>query len=160
MPNFIPTFQSAESLSRTRSYLSDDYFGLLDSTDASSTSDIVDIGIGRFPVKTTEEARNAVNKTINYYKQGTMGSWRNFIAFVIHQDRNIHMRDADSLALRVESNFPNYNIEKIYFDAYEQQSTPGGNRYPDVQRDINNRVKRGGTNSFIHRTWWRTRLGA
>ena len=58
--NFIPTYQSVNSLSITGSLVSDDYYGLLDSTEGrwSAGVEYVDVGIGRFPVKTIEEADN------------------------------------------------------------------------------------------------------
>ena len=37
----------------------------------------------------------------------------------------------------------NLNIDKIYLDAYEQVSTPSGEKYPKVTQDINTRVDRG-----------------
>lgn len=144
--NFIPTYQSYNSLSRTNSYVSDDFYGFLDPHETSPTisGERVDIGIGRFPVKNTEEARNAVRKSIDYYDNNTFGDWRNFIGFIADDgDGNIHMRDADTLARRVTDDFPNYNLDKIYFDAFPMLSTPGGQRYPEVNRAINNRVTRG-----------------
>jgi hypothetical protein len=37
----------------------------------------------------------------------------------------------------------NYNIDKIYLDAYQQISTPGGERYPDATAALNHRMERG-----------------
>ena len=36
-----------------------------------------------------------------------------------------------------------YNIEKIYFDSYPQTSFSGGQRYPDVENAINQRMNKG-----------------
>jgi hypothetical protein len=70
--------------------------------------------------------------------------WRNRITFVADdEDGNTHVNQADQLAVLMDTTYRNFNINKIYFDAYVQQSTPGGQRYPEVTRDINNDVNRG-----------------
>jgi peptidase C25-like protein len=137
--NFIPTYQSVNSLSITGSLVSDDYFGLLDPNEGkwSSTTEYVDLGIGRFPVKSIEEADNVVNKVINYNTAMTLKDWRNRIEFIgDDEDGNTHMSQSNQLAGIVEIDNPNYNEDKIFFDAYKQISTPGGNRYPEVNEAI------------------------
>ena len=49
--NFIPTFQSTNSLSPVHSFVTDDFFALLDDDDGDLINDLIDIGIGRFPAK-------------------------------------------------------------------------------------------------------------
>jgi flagellar hook assembly protein FlgD len=143
--NFIPTYQSVNSLSFTGSLVSDDYFGLLDSTEGAWTSGVeyVDVGIGRFPVKTIEEANNVVQKILNYNTTTTMQDWRNKITFVGDVsgnndgwEGNIHMSQSNQLAVLVETNYPDYNEDKIFFDAFKKISTPGGSRYPEVNERI------------------------
>ena len=80
--NMIPTFQSVNSWKPTDSYTSDDYFGLLDQDEADRVTDLVDIGIGRLPVRSVAEAQNAVNKIKHYYDRSTYGAWRNWVAFM------------------------------------------------------------------------------
>ncbi len=105
---------------------------------------LMDIGIGRFPVSSQMQARDAMNKTISYDQLDKMGDWRNTICFIgDDQDYNLHMRQADELANYVETNYPSFSIGKIYLDAYPQQSTPSGNRYPDVNEALNQRVNKG-----------------
>jgi hypothetical protein len=141
--NFILTYQSANSLSPVSSFVTDDFFGLLDDDEGGSTG-LMDIGLGRFPVSTQEQARNAMNKTISYDQMDKMGDWRNTICFVgDDQDYNLHMRQADELASYVETNYPSFSIGKIYLDAYPQSTTPSGDRYPDVNEALNQRVNKG-----------------
>ncbi len=100
-PNLILTYQSDNSLSPTSSYVSDDYFGILD-TDESMTSGLLDIGMGRLPVSTVEEAEQLVEKIIAYDNLDNQGSWRNQICFIgDDEDGNLHMRQADELANHV-----------------------------------------------------------
>ena len=36
----------------------------------------------------------------------------------------------------IEQNYPNYNVKKIYWDAYQRTSSTTGYSYPDVTRLI------------------------
>jgi hypothetical protein len=141
--NLILTYQSEESLSPTRSYVSDDFFGLLD-TDESMYDGLLDIGIGRLPVSSPEEAADLVDKIIAYSDPDKQGEWRNQICFIgDDEDNNIHMQQADELARYVEDSHPAYNINKIYLDAYPQENLATGPYYPDVNRAFNDQVNRG-----------------
>ncbi len=150
--NFVTSYQSPGSINLTQTYISDDYFGLLDDNEGSWTGgEIVDISIGRIPVKTTTEAQSSVNKIRHYIgadvtgnSNPTMGNWRNTVSFVADdQDQNTHFKQTDTLANRVKNNYPLFNIDKLYLDAYNQESTPGGQRYPDAHKSIIDRVERG-----------------
>ena len=79
--NMIPTFESAESLRYTTSFATDDFFGLLDDDEGLNVSGDLDIGIGRLPVSTTEQADAAVNKIKVYtnLSEDVMRDWRNSI---------------------------------------------------------------------------------
>lgn len=156
--NYIPTYQTLSSLEPVGSYVSDDYFGLLDDSEGESTNDKVDIGVGRIPVGTALEAQDVVRKLKNYMSsnfaaevshcsgvgEGGFGEWRNRLVFVgDDEDSGLHMSQSDQLAAMIEENHPEYNINKIYLDAYQQISTPGGNRYPEVNSAIKSNVQRG-----------------
>jgi len=141
--NLIPTYQSWESINKTSSFVTDDFFGLLDDNEGEADG-LLDIGIGRLPVSTTEQADAVIRKIKQHYDNSSLGDWNNQLCFIgDDEDGNIHMSDANTLANYVQSNYKNYNIEKIFFDAYNQESTPMGNRYPDVTTAINNRVNSG-----------------
>jgi hypothetical protein len=142
-PNRILTYQSENSLAPTQSYVSDDYFGLLD-TDESMYNGLLDIGIGRLPVSTVEEAEDMVAKITGYSDVSRLGSWRNQLCFIGDDENgNLHMQQADGLATYVKDWYPDYNINKIYLDAYPQEKGATGERYPDVVRAINDQVNRG-----------------
>jgi hypothetical protein len=143
--NFIPTYQSVESFDLPTSYVSDDYFGLLDTNEGIwNLNEDVDIGVGRFPVQTAEEAQNVVNKILQYKTPATMKDWRNEICYVADdEDRSLHMSQADDLADTVQTRHSVYNLNKIYLDAYQQVSTPGGQRYPEAENALNRAVEQG-----------------
>ena len=145
--NFIVTYQSANSTHPTQTYVTDDYFGLLDDDEGLFINDLVDIGIGRFPVATLKEANVLVDKVERYYEKPSFGSWRNDVAFIADDgdanDGNTHMWQADSLANHLADNYDEINIQKIYLDNYYQESTPGGPRSSATQSAINNKVDKG-----------------
>ncbi|MBN2520788.1 MAG: type IX secretion system sortase PorU, partial [Bacteroidales bacterium] len=141
--NFILTYQSENSILYHKSFVSDDFFGLLDDNEGEADG-YLDIGVGRFPVRSEQEARNMVNKVFKYSRNDNLGNWQNIICFVgDDEDGNTHMIDANNLATYIESNYKNYNIEKIYLDAFEQVTLSIGQSYPDVNQAINDKINKG-----------------
>ncbi len=143
--SYIPTYQSGNSLDPTSSYVSDDYFGMLDPSEGKwNGTEFVDIGLGRLPVKSLEEADGIVAKIQNYSQPAAMRDWRNRVVFFgDDEDGNLHMLQSNNLATMVDTGFQDFNVDKVMFDAYQQESTPGGQRYPDVHKLINDRVNAG-----------------
>ncbi len=144
--NFVPCWESVNSLNTISSIASDDYFGYLDDGEGVSSSDRVDIGIGRFPVDTPEEAKEAVDKSINYDSNSpkTMGPWRNRLTFVADDgDYNRHLNDAETLTKYINSHDPVYGVNKLYLDAFPQISTPSGQRAPALNEAINSFIDEG-----------------
>lgn len=145
--NYIPTYQSLNSTDPTKSYVTDDYFALLDDNEGLFLNDLVDIGVGRFPVSTKQEANTLVDKVEQYYDVNSFGSWRNDVVFIADDgdanDGNTHMWQADSLANYVADNHSEVNIQKIYLDNYLQESTPGGPRSEQAQNAINSKIDKG-----------------
>ncbi|MCW3787504.1 type IX secretion system sortase PorU [Plebeiibacterium sediminum] len=141
----IITYESDNSIHQTNSYVSDDYFGLLDDDEGSSiTSEKIDIGIGRFPVNTLTEAKNAVDKTYRYLYNQALDSWKSKVTFVGDDgDSNIHMDDANKLAEKVNSLYPQFNINKVYFDAYEKIQSSTNAKFPDVEEKIEEAIHEG-----------------
>jgi hypothetical protein len=163
--NFIPTYQSVNSTDPIKSYVSDDFFVLLDDSEgnwAPSDPDQPDAGVGRLPVKSVSESQTALAKILKYstapgfIEQNNMpscsntgtcsvyGDWRNTITFMADdEDNDIHLVQAEALANFVDTTYDNYNVDKIYFDSYLQVATPGGDRYPDVVSAIDKRMEKG-----------------
>ena len=144
--NFIPTFQTEESIDNLNSYGTDDYFGMYGENEGFGAYGSIDIGIGRFPVSTAEQAKIAVDKTIYYARNSpkNLGDWRNTICFVgDDEDSSLHIEQADGYATTVVTKHKEYNVNKIYIDAFKQVSVPGGQRYPEVNTAINQQVDKG-----------------
>lgn len=157
--NYIPTFQSENSISLINSYTCDDFFGMMDDNEGQLLGgELVDVGIGRIPVRDLPSAKLMVDKVITYSTPGSItdqtycgnsnstrfGDWRNNMCFVADdQDGNLHLRQSERIINSFKNLRPNYNIDKIVLDAYNQQSTPGGQRYPEVNDAIDKRIEKG-----------------
>ncbi|MDD3737777.1 MAG: type IX secretion system sortase PorU [Lentimicrobiaceae bacterium] len=144
--NFVPTHQTTESLDPLNSIASDDFFGYMDENEGNAVNDIVDIGIGRLPVKNTVEAENVVNKIINYHlpDSNTMKNWRTKITFVADDEEdNALINDSEYIVNAIDAINKNVNINKIYLDAYVQESNSSGSRYPEVNKAIARDVEKG-----------------
>ncbi|MDR1356517.1 MAG: type IX secretion system sortase PorU [Tannerellaceae bacterium] len=135
--NMLLTYQSANSLNEY-SYVTDDYFGSLE--DTPFTTAAIQLGIGRIPARTVEEAAIAVDKILAYSDNSLTGAWKNRISFVADDGSSSdsppysleHMAYADRLAELVNTERPGFLVNKIYFDAYKK----AGSQYPDVKRNI------------------------
>ncbi|MEZ4999463.1 MAG: C25 family cysteine peptidase [Bacteroidales bacterium] len=59
----------------------------------------MDIGIGRLPVSTREEAAEMIEKIRRYTSPEAMGQWRNTVCMAADdEDNNLHMADAEALS--------------------------------------------------------------
>ena len=143
--NKVITFESDESLDKAGTYVTDDYFGILDDFEGSlGNSDNVDIGIGRYPVHTVEEAKAMVAKSKYYYENLNRTMWKNSVTFVADDgDRNIHMRDANLMADKVMSLHPDIVVDKILMDAYQQVIEASGPSYPDAEKALDRDLQKG-----------------
>lgn len=144
--NYIPAYQTQESLLPLVTYTTEDYLAMLDDGEGDVTVDAgLDIALGRIPCITASQATQAVNKIIAYDTEGSaMLDWRNMVTIVADdEDVNTHFDDAEYVSNMMRTIAPNYNLTKIYCDAYPQQSTGGGGRYPDVNDAILRRLFNG-----------------
>ena len=55
----------------------------------------------------------------------------------------VHSLQAEQLADFIAINYPSYNIDKIYLDAYQQESSTGGQRYASVNNAISDAINKG-----------------
>jgi hypothetical protein len=145
--NFIPTYQSDNSLNTSSSYVSDDFFGFMgDQEGGSETMEdySLDVGVGRLPANTEEDALVLYRKISHYNTKANRLDWRNNILFVgDDEDGNIHMTQANGLADWVRQKYPQFVVKKVLLDAYKQVSTSTGARYPEVNRIITNDIQKG-----------------
>lgn len=147
--NFLLTFQSENSLDE-KSYVTDDYFGFLDdaSNEKSVESCPVDIGIGRFPIRSVSDARKMVNKVIRYMNNEELGIWKSETCFVADdggnadKDKNMHMEQADAAAKTVERQASDILAGRLFFDNYVKDFS-SSNPYEAVTSQMNKKLREG-----------------
>ena len=159
MINHVFTYQSAESLSRTASYASDDLFVLLDSNEGiwaptaqgSTTFERIDMGVGRLPVQTPTEARNLIEKIKKYENPETFGDWRTIFTFTSDNDENgpntnefdLHVWNADGTAERINRDASGVRVNKVYQISYQSVNTPLGRLSPLATQAFINSINNG-----------------
>ena len=143
--DFVPSYESVASLAMDETFVTDDYYGFMDENEGSIYNSLADIGVGRFVVSTLEQANQMVDKVERYVAKdaSTMGAWRNVVTFFTDDEEGF-VKNAERLADMI----PNVGgkgmvIDKIYLDAYQQISSPGGEICPEVNAAINSRMEKG-----------------
>lgn len=152
--NFVPAFQSKESNSNDFAFTSDDFYALLDDGEDinnrnSLSAPILDVSVGRLPVNTEEEGRILLDKYKKYHSAESFGAWKNNVAFVA-DDKDLgwasptggmnHLDDCEYANDYFLNSNLNYNLHKIYADAYTKKQTSSGSRFPDVNKAINDQI--------------------
>jgi len=141
--NYIPTYQTLNSNVIISSFTSDDFYGLLEDGEGEETG-TEDLGIGRIPVADTVSAGIVISKIEKYLDPSNLGNWKNQVCITADdEDGNTHMSDAEGLADLLKEKDPWVNVEKIYFDAFNQVTSSTGQFYPDVMQAINDRINSG-----------------
>ncbi|NNC50959.1 MAG: type IX secretion system sortase PorU, partial [Flaviramulus sp.] len=155
--NIVPSWYSYNSFNLTTSYVSDDFYGMMDANEGTmATSDRLDIAVGRILADTPQRAKEMVDKIESYYVKEAFGSWRN--KFVVISDdvdkewEGLLQETTDNVGNLVTQEKPFMNVVKIHSDAFQQESSAGGDRYPAVTTEIVNAVDNGAlvVNYFGH----------
>lgn len=143
----VPTYQSLESLDPLATYCTDDYFGFLDDAENINNpaiSNLLDIGIGRIPARSLQEAWAFVDKLRGYDDTVAQGSWRTRLLFMADdEDGNLHLNDAESIAAVAKQVAPAFDQQKIYLDAFRQEAGAGGARYPEANQALDRQLFQG-----------------
>ena len=160
--DYLLCYESENSFSDTKSYVMEDYFGLLDDGEgANPINEKGDIGIGRFPVVLPSTAKIMVDKTITYLSNQNAGAWKNQVFFLGDDgDENEHMKYANNVAENVIAKYPGLEVHKIMWDAYTRVSSTKSNTYPEATKQIKKQMNDGalimnytghaGANAFSH----------
>jgi len=160
--NFVPVWESWNSESDISSFATDDFYALLDDGESMGDYEQMDIAVGRFTVVSAAQAQNVVNKVINYQKAGSsselascndagsgsaFGDWRNKLTYVTDDvDENWELaftRHVERIVDSIEKNYPTFNHNKIYMDAFNQTSLSGGARYIEGAERLKKSVQEG-----------------
>ncbi|TXE07298.1 type IX secretion system sortase PorU [Gelidibacter salicanalis] len=155
--NIVPSWHSLNSFSLTNAYVSDDFFGMMDENEGDmSTSNKLDVAVGRILAETPQRAKEMVDKIDLYYKEISYGPWRNNVV-VLSDDvdvawESILQETTDAIANSIAVEKPFLNVVKIHSDAYQQEASASGERYPEVNKSLKDALEVGAlvVNYFGH----------
>ena len=168
LENWLPPYETEDSFTPDRTYTSDDYFGLLDEEEGewvyrghsfprvtgelTDPVDRVDIGIGRLPVQTEEEAASMIEKIEHYENPETYGQWRSQYTFIAddhltglsgtREEDDLHLQNADVVAELVRANYAQINVSKIYASSFDRVFR-NGFRVPGAREEIIKSIEEG-----------------
>lgn len=149
---WVPIYQSYNSLSPLETYSSDDFYAFLEENEgvwneSPPAFHTLDIGVGRIPCTSDEQARDMVNKIISYDSDpNTKGSWRKQITFVADDgDGNIHQSQANQLAGWIEQKRPDLLAKRLFLDLYTQEEKSFGQVSPEAANELYRQFHEGST---------------
>ncbi|MGB5420459.1 type IX secretion system sortase PorU [Algibacter sp.] len=139
--NIVPSWYSYNSFSLATSFISDDFYGMMDDNEGTMVSnDKLDIAVGRILADTPQQATELVDKIESYYIKEAFGSWRNNIVVVSDDNDSKLLGELQSttndIGDLITQEKPFLNVVKIHTDAFQQESSAGGDRYPKVTNAI------------------------
>lgn len=150
--NIVPSYESEESGSYVTSYVTDDYYTMT-STQVSPWLylNLPNLPVGRLPASNVTQAKLLIDKTLAYYnalpsQSSPFGEWRMKMDFVVDDDNDGGQIFHDVINSALVTNFetstdkPEYNIRKLYLDAFPAEITAGGQRFPQVNQAISSDV--------------------
>jgi hypothetical protein len=144
--NWVPVYETDESFDPLRSYTSDDYFALLSDNegvwvypgDNTASFERVDIGVGRIPARTAEEAAAVVRKLRHYESAASLGAWRTRVTLVADDNHPgnegaLFLAQAELVGETSREAAPVVDLEKVYLLSYEPVTTAQGRRVPEAE---------------------------
>lgn len=150
--NFVPVYESRESLHPIDSHSSDDFYGFMDHNEGTweeNDNYLMEVGIGRLPVRTESEGYDIVEKIKKYKSNQSLGKWRNNITLIAGNispkdtDTSSFFRAAESLGDIIMQKDMDYNLSKIYLPAYPLVYTPSGAVCPLANEAIQSEFEKG-----------------
>ena len=152
--NIVPIYHAVSSNTKgNSSFASDDFFGLMSPNEGNLDSSVglVDVAVGRMIVSNNQQADQMINKILEYHDKKAAGNWRNTFVTIGDDPNNETAYSGDKflqyyqnkLADEIVQNKPFLNVKKILLDSYKQETSAGGERYPQVRTDILNSFEKG-----------------
>lgn len=146
--NIVPVKLAEQSFNLASSYVTDDFFVMLDDNEGTMlTNHTIDVVSSRIPVTGISQAKEVVDKILSYYSKNAIGDWRNTVTLLADDidvnGEEVIQEGVESIADEIKNNKPIFNVSKIYVDAFVQQNSSGGERYPEVNNAISNAIEKG-----------------
>lgn len=134
IPSWMPQ-KAATSLSDNTGFCSDDIMAMLeDGSGYNLGTDKLSIAIGRIPVTSEKDARNIVDKTLDYASKSKKTAWKHRFMFLADdEDMAIHLEQTESMLNQYQlSGGTNMLPRKIYTDAYDFRN----GTYPEAREEM------------------------
>lgn len=142
--NFVPCYEQKFGAESTQSFATDDYFALMDDSEGADCGGRVDIGIGRLPVSTVEEAE-AVLRKIKLYDNlvERHGEWKADILYLCDDEDSGYVVSNETYCSMLDTLEPALKATKIYCGAYPHVSTSTGVEIPQANADLMEALNKG-----------------
>lgn len=140
---------SANNFSSYTTFMSDDFFVQMDDGEGlmSDASYGLDLSVGRILASTPEVANAMVDKIIEYHSSENQGRWRNTIVALaddVDRESDIMLQsELNGIVDSLVATHPFFNVKKIFMDAYVQEVSAGGHRYPKAKEEFVNAIENG-----------------
>ena len=143
----VPSWESFCSWDINASRVTDDFFVCLDDDegDMNANNSILDIPIGRMPVTKLKQATAVLDKIEAYLAKssGTMNDWRNVVTLMCDDEATQFIMNSENIANHIHEWGGDVIVDKIYLDAYNQVATAVGQRCPEFNEALSNRIAKG-----------------
>lgn len=146
--DYVPMYEDPSGENLMAAFTSDDFFTILDDAESFHYSNAMDIGVGRMIAKNEEEAEILLSKTKSYLENSyhsnpNYGDWRLKYILIADDEDTFVLSNQEPFSDSISLKYPEMNAIKIYADAYPQQITVGGIRFPEMVNDINENINKG-----------------
>ncbi|MCQ4034395.1 type IX secretion system sortase PorU [Kaistella montana] len=152
--DIVPSYQSEESGDYANSFVTDDYYTMTSPQLANNvliSSSLPDLPVGRLPAANLSEAKLLIDKALAYNnalpgQPSPFGEWRMKLDFVVDDDADNQFPFHNTMNASLVNVFETgdlrkeYNVRKLYLDAFTAQTSAGGQRYPQINQAIANDV--------------------
>lgn len=141
--NWIPPFEF-DGISYSQSRASDDWYTYVAGNDM-----VMDLAVGRLPVRSAAEAKTVVDKIIQYENDPVQGFWKQRATIVGDDEKGAggqgneinHIKASEYVAEYVIPK--RFNVDKIYLTEYPEVITGDGLRKPEAGDQLVEDINRG-----------------
>lgn len=112
----------SNQLSDNIAFGTDDFIAMLeDGAGRNLSSDKLCVAVGRMPLRTVSEAKNAVDKLLQYCNKSKPGTWKNSFIFLADDgNNNDHLDQTEEMIAEMAANEGQQAFyTKVYVDAYD-----------------------------------------
>ena len=142
--NYVLTYEAKDNPQHEVAFCTDDYFGMMDDDEGPKSDGHIDIGIGRLPVSTVEEAETVLRKIMHYNDlASTHGDWKTELLLVSDDENTEYVNNNEKYGTMFDTINHALTQKKIYVGAYPTANTSGGVTVPGANADLMQALDKG-----------------